>query len=60
MTLSQGKAIFIWGTVISTLIFLALTYDSISRIPKRTHAEELTDTEVADPTYSEQEGSLSA
>ena len=33
MTLSQGKAIFIWGTIISTVIFLGLTYDSISKMP---------------------------
>ncbi len=41
MTLSQGKAIFIWGTVISAVIFLFLTYDSLVKMPKRTHAENL-------------------
>jgi nitric oxide reductase subunit C len=41
MTLSQGKAIFIWGTVISAVIFLALTYDSLVQMPKRTQEEKL-------------------
>ncbi len=41
MTLSQGKAIFIWGTVISAIIFLGLTYDSLVQMPKRTHEEKL-------------------
>ncbi len=45
MTLSQGKAIFLWGTVISTVIFLALTYDSLVKMPQRTHEEKL-DTQV--------------
>ena len=51
MTLSQGRAIFIWGTVISAVIFLGLTYDSISKMPKRTHAEELSDA-VADGKWT--------
>jgi nitric oxide reductase subunit C len=41
MTLAQGKAIFIWGTAISALIFLGLTYDSLVQMPKRTHEEKL-------------------
>ena len=41
MTLSQGKAIFVWGTIISALIFLGLTYDSLVKMPKRTHEENL-------------------
>jgi len=41
MTLSQGRAIFIWGTVISALIFLVLTYDSLVKIPKRTQEEKM-------------------
>jgi nitric oxide reductase subunit C len=41
MTLAQGKAIFIWGTVISAIIFLALTYDSLVKMPGRTHEEKL-------------------
>lgn len=46
MTLSQGKAIFLWGTLISTVIFLALTYDSLVRMPRRTHDDKL-DAQVA-------------
>jgi nitric oxide reductase subunit C len=41
MTLSQGKAIFLWGTAVSTIIFLALTYDSLVKMPQRTHEEKL-------------------
>ncbi len=41
MTLSQGKAIFIWGTVVSAVIFLGLTYDSLVKMPQRTHEEKL-------------------
>ncbi len=41
MTLSQGKAIFLWGTVLSAVLFLALTYDSLSKMPTRTHGEKL-------------------
>jgi nitric oxide reductase subunit C len=41
MTLSQGKAIFIWGTVISAVIFLVLTYDSLVKMPQRTQEEKL-------------------
>ncbi len=41
MTLSQGKAIFIWGTAISAVIFLFLTYDSLVKMPKRTQEERL-------------------
>jgi nitric oxide reductase subunit C len=43
MTLSQGKAIFIVGTLISAAIFLALTYDSLSQLPKRTGEAKLDD-----------------
>lgn len=46
MTKSQAKAVFIWGTVLSAVIFLALTYDSISKIPQRTHEDKL-DAQVA-------------
>lgn len=41
MTKSQAKAVFIWGTVISTVIFLALTYDSHRTFSERTHEEKL-------------------
>jgi nitric oxide reductase subunit C len=47
VTLSQGKAIFILGTVISALIFLVLTYDSLVQMPKRTQETKL-DVHVAD------------
>lgn len=46
MTLSQAKGVFIWGTVLSTVIFLALTYDSQKSLSTRTHAEKL-DAQVA-------------
>src|SRR5208337_3389226 len=46
MTLSQGKAIFIWGTAISAVIFLVLTYDSLMQMPKRTQEAKL-DSHVA-------------
>ncbi|HXY53971.1 MAG TPA: hypothetical protein VEM40_04785 [Nitrospirota bacterium] len=46
MTLSQSKAIFIWGTAISAVIFLILTYDSLVKMPQRTKEEKL-DTRVA-------------
>ncbi len=41
MTLKQGKAIFIWGTAISAVIFLILSYDSLVKMPQRTHSEKL-------------------
>ena len=41
MTLKQAKAIFIWGTALSTVIFLALTYDSQKSFQQRTHEENL-------------------
>ena len=44
MTIAQGKAILIWGTVLSAIIFLALTYDSLVQMPRRTHEEKLTAT----------------
>ena len=46
MTLSQAKAVFIWGTVSSAVILLALTYNSLSQIPQRTHEDKL-DAQVA-------------
>jgi nitric oxide reductase subunit C len=41
MTLKQGKAIFIWGTAISAVIFLILSYDSLVKMPQRTQEEKL-------------------
>ncbi len=43
MKISQAKAIFIWGTVISSVIFLVLTYDSQEKFSARTHEEKLDD-----------------
>jgi nitric oxide reductase subunit C len=42
MKITDAKVIFILGTVLSSAIFIALTYDSILRIPQRTHEDELT------------------
>jgi nitric oxide reductase subunit C len=42
MKQSLAKAIFWGGTLISALIFLALTYNSISKMPERTHEENIT------------------
>lgn len=41
MTISQAKAMFIWGTVLSGVLFLALTYDSVSKMPQRTNEKNL-------------------
>ncbi len=41
MTLKQAKGIFIWGTVISAVIFLVLTYDSLVKMPQRTQEAKL-------------------
>lgn len=41
MKLSHAKAIFVWGTVISAMVFLFLTYDSISKMPQRTNEDKL-------------------
>ncbi len=41
MTLKQGKSIFIWGTAISAVIFLILTYDSLVKMPQRTQETKL-------------------
>lgn len=46
MTKAQAKAVFIWGTAFSTIILLALTYNSISQIPERTNQNKL-DAQVA-------------
>lgn len=37
MTIRQAKAIFLWGTVLSTVIFLALTYDFHLKVGQRTN-----------------------
>jgi nitric oxide reductase subunit C len=41
MTVSQAKKIFWGGTVLSTVIFLALTYNSLKQLPQRTHEDAL-------------------
>ncbi|HTZ17046.1 MAG TPA: cytochrome c [Dissulfurispiraceae bacterium] len=46
MKVSHAKAIFIWGSVLSSILFLMLTYDSLSQLPHRTHEENL-DAQVA-------------
>lgn len=46
MTPLQAKRLFWGGTVVSAIIFLALTYDSISKMPQRT-AENNLDPQVA-------------
>src|SRR5512141_1352526 len=47
MTLAQGKAIFIWGTVISAVIFLALTWDTHRQVEALSHVDKLSDQVVA-------------
>ena len=42
MQKSTSKKLFLWGTLISTIIFLALTYDTLKQIPDRTNAGDLT------------------
>jgi nitric oxide reductase subunit C len=41
MTVSQAKRIFWIGTILSTIIFLALTVNSLRQMPERTHEEAL-------------------
>jgi nitric oxide reductase subunit C len=41
MTFSQAKGIFWAGASLSTVIFLALTFNSLSRMQQRTHADEV-------------------
>ena len=43
MNVSQAKAVFIVGTLLSSVIFLFLTYDSIVKLPGRTHEDKLTE-----------------
>lgn len=42
MTHSQAKAIFVGGALISSLFFLALTYDSHIKFAEKTHEDKLT------------------
>lgn len=41
MKISHAKAIFIYGTVLSSVIFLILTYNSILKMPQRTNEDNL-------------------
>jgi nitric oxide reductase subunit C len=41
MKISHAKAIFIYGTILSSVIFLVLTYNSVLRMPQRTHEDNL-------------------
>ncbi len=41
MTFSQAKAVFWVGTLFSTAVFIILTFDSLSKMPQRTHEEKL-------------------
>ena len=41
MTVSQAKRIFWIGTILSTIIFLVLTIDSLRQMPQRTHEQSL-------------------
>ena len=43
MTLAQGKAIFIWGTAISAIVFLALTWDTHRQVEALSHVDKLSD-----------------
>ncbi len=47
MEKSTAKRLFIWGTLISTVIFIALTYDTLRQIPRRTDDAGLTQQVVA-------------
>jgi len=42
MKVSGAKTIFLLGTILSSVLFLLLTYDSIRKMPQRTHEDELT------------------
>jgi nitric oxide reductase subunit C len=43
MEKKTARNFFIWGTVICTAVFIWLTIDTHSTIPKRTHTDQLTD-----------------
>jgi nitric oxide reductase subunit C len=47
MKLAQAKAVFWFGILISAIIFIALTYNSLKKMPARTHEDNLT-TQVSD------------
>ena len=43
MEKKAARSFFIWGTVICTAIFIWLTIDTHSTIPKRTNTDQLTE-----------------
>jgi nitric oxide reductase subunit C len=47
MEKSTAKRLFWWGTLISAVIFLALTYDTLKQIPQKTDSAGLTTQVVA-------------
>jgi nitric oxide reductase subunit C len=47
MTISQAKALFLWGTFLSAILLLALTYDFHRKFPSQTHEEKLSPQVVA-------------
>lgn len=47
MEKTTAKRLFVWGTLISTVIFAALTYDTLKQIPQRTDSAGLTPQVVA-------------
>ena len=47
MKISGAKSIFVLGTILSSVVLLLLTYDSIKSMPQRTHEDKLT-AEVAE------------
>ncbi|MGC8685884.1 MAG: c-type cytochrome [bacterium] len=47
MEKTTAKKLFWWGTLISAVIFLALTYDTLKQIPERTDSSGLTPQVVA-------------
>ncbi len=47
MEKATAKRLFIWGTLISAAIFIALTYNTLKQMPKRTDSAGLTPQVVA-------------
>jgi len=41
MKISHARAIFIYGRILSSVIFLVLIYNSILKMPQRTHEDNL-------------------
>lgn len=47
MKKTTAKKLFWWGTIVSTVVFVALTYDTLRQMPKRTDSAGLTPQVVA-------------